>query len=320
MSTTELIRNFVLDRLGMDAVGIAPASALDDEPEGKRPCDILPGAKSIIVFIRRIPDGAFQAAFRAKEDGNADAFSSYAAYARELTPNMNLFFMQFKLGQYIERNFGFTAVPIPSGPMQNVTSSNIPLPAFVGAKRVAYVLHSERAAMAAGLGEVGWNNAFLTAEYGPRQAIGLVLTTMELEYDEPYSGPKLCDPETCGICARLCPVGAISEPGGESEDVGVCGRRCAVAKLNTNACAVASMAFRSEFSGKLKVPDQIMNNAPTDGELAEAYAEKPINNFSLGHYPSYFCDMCTLYCPVGGWKERFGDKGLSDFSGEVESR
>lgn len=316
MNASEKIKEYILGRCGLDAVGIAPASALDDEPEGKRPGDILPGAKSIIVFIRAIPDGAFQAAFRAKEDGNADAFSSYAAYARELTPNMNLFFMQHRVAQFIERNFGYTATAIPSGPMQNVTSTNKALPAFVGAKRVHYVLSSERAAMAAGLGEVGWNNAFLTKEYGPRQAIGLVLTTMELEYDKPYSGEKLCKGEECGICAKLCPVGAIPCLDGESEDMGVCGRECRVGKLNTNACAVASMAFRREFSGKVETPDLIMNDNPSDEELAEAFAKKPLNNHSLGHHPNYFCDLCTLYCPVGNWKERFGDKGLSKFNGE----
>ena len=79
MNATEKLKSYILDRCGLDAVGIAPASALADEPEGKRPEDILPGAKSIIVFLRAIPDGAVQAAFRAKEDGNADAFSSYAA-------------------------------------------------------------------------------------------------------------------------------------------------------------------------------------------------------------------------------------------------
>ena len=316
MNATEKLKSYILDRCGLDAVGIAPASALADEPEGKRPEDILPGAKSIIVFIRAIPDGAFQAAFRAKEDGNADAFSSYAAYARELTPNMNLFFMQHRVAQFIERSYGFTATAIPSGPMQNVTSTNKALPAFVGAKRVNYVLSSERAAMAAGLGEIGWNNAFLTKDFGPRQAIGIVLTTMELDYDKPYSGEKLCNPRECGICAKLCPIGAIADAEGESQEMGVCGRNCAVAKVNTNACAVASLAFRSEFSGKVKTPDLIMNINPGDEELAEAFAKKPLNNHSLGHHPNYFCDMCTLYCPVGYWKERFADKGLSKFNVE----
>lgn len=315
MTNTEKLKSFILERCGADAVGIAPASALADEPEGKRPGDILPGAKSIIVFLRRIPDGAFQAAFRAKEDGNGDAFAAYAAYARELTPNMNVFFMQFEISEFVENSFGFTATAIPSGPMQNVSSTNLELPAFVGAKQLYYVLNGPRAAMAAGLGEIGWNNAFLTEKFGPRQSIGLVLTTMELDYDEPYSG-RLCDPTACGICAKLCPVGAIPAPGGESEDVGVCGGNCVVAKLNGNACAVASLGFRKEFSGKLNVPDQIMHNEPTDEELAAAYKAKPMNHFSLGHYPNYFCDMCTLYCPVGGWKERFGDKGLSKFNGE----
>lgn len=316
MSPSEIIKNFILKDCRMDAVGIAPASALENEPEGKRPGDILPGAKSIIVFLRRIPDGAFQAAFRAHEDGNEDAFSAYAAYARELTPNMNLFFMQFHVSEFIERKFGYTATAIPSGPMQNVTSTNLPLPAFVGAKRVAYVLSSEKAAMAAGLGEVGWNNAFLTKDFGPRQAIGLVLTTMELQYDEPYSGEKLCDPAACGICHKLCPVGAIPPAEGESEDMGVCGRSCAVGKVNTNACAVASLALRREFSGKLDMPNLIMNDSPSDGELMEAFAKKPLNNYALGHHPNYYCDKCTLYCPVGKWQERFGDTGLSGFKRE----
>ena len=316
MTNTEKLKKFILDRCGADAVGIAPASALADEPEGKRPEDILPGAKSIVVFLRRIPDGAFQAAFRAKEDGVKDAFASYAAYARELTPNMNVFFMQFEISEFIENSFGFTATAIPSGPMQNVSSTNLPLPAFVGAKQLYYLLNGPRAAMAAGLGEIGWNNAFLTEKFGPRQTIGLVLTTMELDYDEPYRGPRLCNPASCGICSRLCPVGAIPAYDGEGEDNGVCGGSCKVAKLNGNACAVASLGFRSEFSGKLNVPDQIMNNDPSDEELIKAFAEKPINHFSLGHFPNYFCDMCTLYCPVGGWKERFGDRGLSKFNGE----
>ncbi len=314
MTKTETIKNYILTRCGADAVGIAPASVLSDEPEGKRPEDILPGAKSIIVFLRRIPDGAFQAAFRAKEDGMEDAFSAYAAYARELTPNMSVFFMQFDISEFIENTFGCTATAIPSGPMQNVSSTNLPLPAFVGAKQLYYLLNAPRAAMAAGLGEIAWNNAFVTEKFGPRQVIGLVITTMELDYDEPYSGEKLCRGESCGICSRLCPVGAIPAPGGEREEVGICGRECSVAKLNGNACAVASLAFRREFSGKLDVPDQIMNNEPGDEELMAAYAEKPINNYALGHYPNYFCDMCTLYCPLGNWKERFG--GLSKFNGE----
>ena len=316
MTLTEQIKQYVLSGCGMDAVGIARADALDDERAGHRPEDLLPGARSVIVFLKRIPDGIFQAAFRSGEDGNADARSIYAAFGRELTPNLNLFFMSFNLAQYIERSFGVPAVPVPAGEMQNVTPVNTPLPAFVGAKHLAWVIHPARAAVAAGLGEIAWNNAFVTAQFGPRQGIGLVVTTMELDCDAPYAGPRLCNPDSCGVCARVCPTKAIPAPGGAEERFEIAGKEYRTACINANACAVASMAFRREFSGKADVPDQILDNDPDDETLKRAFAEKPPAYWSLGHHPDYYCDLCRLYCPLGNWKERFGDKGLSRFDGK----
>ena len=317
MTLTDEIKRCVLEDCGMDAVGIASAQALDDERGGHRPEDLLPGAKSVIVFLKRIPDGIWQAAFRAKEDGNADAQSIYAAFGRELTPNLNLFFMSFNLAQYIERRYAFTAVPVPAGEMQNVTPTNTPLPAFVGAKHMQYVIHPAHAAVAAGLGEIAWTNSFVTAEYGPRQGIGLVVTTMELECDAPYAGPRLCDPEKCGICSRVCPTHAIPAPGGAAEAFEVGGAEHRIARVDTNACAVASMAFRKEFSGKADVPDQILCDSPDDETLKKAYKEKPPAYWSLGHHPDYYCDLCRLYCPLGNWEKRFGESGLSSFDGKA---
>ena len=45
-------------------------------------------------------------------------------------------------------------------------------------------------------------------------------------------------------------------------------------------------------------------------------AAKPANPTSLGHWPNYFCDKCTLYCPLGRWSERFAARGLSGFDGK----
>ncbi len=316
MSFTQKIKDYILGSCRMDAVGIAPASAFAAEDENHRPEIVLPGAKSVIVFLKRIPDGVVQAAFRAAEDKNYAAQSIYAAYGRELTPTMQLFFMQFNISEYIERNFGYTAVPVPSGPMHNVTPNNTALPAFVGSKRINYLIHSERAAYAAGLGEIGWNNMLLTPENGPRQGIGLVVTNMELDYDEPYSGPKLCDPEKCGVCAKCCPVGAIPAPGGASETHVVSGKEVTVANIKTNACAVASMGLRKEFARGLDVPDMVSSCDPTDAELEKAYHTKRVSDYGLDHYPKHFCNNCLIYCPVGGWDEKFGKTGLSKFKAE----
>ena len=46
MSLTDEIKRYVLETLGMDAVGIADPEAFDDERPGHRPEDILPGGKS----------------------------------------------------------------------------------------------------------------------------------------------------------------------------------------------------------------------------------------------------------------------------------
>ena len=109
MTPTEMIRRYVLEDLGMDAVGIASPEALDDERAGHRPEDILPGARSVIVFLKHIPDGILQAAFQAKEDGNADAFSIYAAFGRAFraTEHWKLFLLSSHTE--FERCFGRTA-------------------------------------------------------------------------------------------------------------------------------------------------------------------------------------------------------------------
>lgn len=316
MSITETIKNYILHDCKMDAVGIASVSALDEEDFLHSPERILPGAKSIIVFTKRISHGVIQAAFRRMEDGNRFAQSIYAAFGTDLTPNMELFFMQFNIAQFVERNFGYTAVPIPSGPSQNVTQTNVPMPAFIGPRRIKYLINSERAAVAAGLGEIGWNNLLLTPENGPRQGIGLVLTTMELEYDKPYSGPKLCDPHKCGICTNICPMHAIPGEDGMIDTYIVAGKECKTAHINNNACAVASMAFRKEFSVQGETEDLIMNNAPDDSELSEAYLKKKFSHTSLDHYPKHYCNRCVLYCPVGNWKENYADRGLTKFDGK----
>lgn len=315
---TEKIKEFVSIDMDMDLVGIASAEALSEEPDGHRPEQILPGAKSIVVFGRQIADGAVEADFRYIEDKNTPAQSAYAAFGSDIAPNFLIANESFNLCCLIEDAYDEVAAPIPFGPQQSAVWDVVPGPMFTDPYAQGMPINIYQAAVAAGVGEYGWSNRIVTEEYGPRVMLAAVITTLDLVPDGPRIGEPLCDPGKCGVCAAMCPTGAIPSPGsGCSKCKRVAGEDHEVADLKVNSCLIASMAFRKEFQGRIPVPDQIMGNDATDDELREAFAKKPLNGLSVDHYPRYFCDRCLLYCPLGRWKERFYETGLSEV--DVES-
>ncbi len=314
MTLTEKVKLHIKTAFDMDMVGIASAQSLAGEPEGHRPTDLLPGAKCVIVFGKRLADGAVAADFRALEEKNMPAQSSYAAYASDIGPNFLTANDTNDIAAYIEDNYHAVTMPLPFNVQQNMIWDVVPGPLFADPYGQGMPLDMFKAAMAAGLGELGWSNRFLTEENGPRQILSAVITTLDLDCDAPYNGPALCDPAKCGICAKVCPTCAISAT--EKKTVSVEGKSVDVSDLKVNSCIVASMAMRKQFGGRLPVPDLIMHDDPTDEELIEAFKKKPVNGLSVDHYPRYFCDRCLLYCPVGNWQKRFGDTHLSSFKSE----
>ena len=317
MTVTEEIKNRLLTKQDMDLVGVAAASALDGEAAGHRPADLLPGAKSVLVFGRAFADGAVQAQFRALEEGRRSDQSAYAAYCNDLAPNILLVNEGFELCCWLEERFGAKALLCPFNVTQSMIPDKYPGMFFADPYGQGMPLNIWKAAMAAGLGEFGWSNRFLTPSFGPRQMLCAVVTTLELVPDAPYSGEPLCRPLRCGVCAKVCPTKAIPAPeSGKRKTVAVEGKQQEVSDIHPGACAVASLGLRREFSGRVPCPDLVMDDAPTDEQLVEAFRKKPINGLSVEHYPRYFCERCLVYCPVGRWKERFADTGLTHFDPE----
>ena len=54
MLTTESLRKFAKEELGVDALGVANIERFANAPEYMHPAQIMPEVKSVIVFTRRI--------------------------------------------------------------------------------------------------------------------------------------------------------------------------------------------------------------------------------------------------------------------------
>ena len=290
MELKQLLKDYAVDTLDMSVVGVTGVDRLAGAPEGHRPTDILPGARSVIVMGVRLSWGALQAIYRAHEEGRRDLIGIYASHAYSVTPNYHLFFAAYKMANFVERH-GFVATPLPSGP---------------GGGGAPF--SHRHAAVAAGLAEFGWNNLAVTPDYGPRIRWVSVITRAELEPDPLYSGPQLCDRSQCRICVQACPMGAISATKANQMQIGE--RTYEYSRLDTVKCriSVEGLTTKSLGSKDLPLPE---NPTWTDvDEAREAYGWKPSLGqiFAIDHY---YCGRCLAYCPIGNEEERRLAQGLS---------
>ena len=46
---------------------------------------------------------------------------------------------------------------------------------------------------------------------------------------------------------------------------------------------------------------------PTAAEMEKAMDDKPLEETGLQVNPTWKCGLCLSYCPVGNWKDHFGD-------------
>jgi len=234
MSLTDEVKEFATEDLDMDYIGVASVDRLSGAPEGHRPTDLLPGAKSVIVMAVRLSQGAVQAIFRAYEDGLRHAQCIYGTHGYALTPNLHLKFAAYRMARFLEKK-GYITTPLPSGP---------------GAGGAPF--SHRHAAVAAGLGEFGWLSIVVTPDCGPRVRLVSVITRAELEPDPMYQGPKLCDPTRCDVCVKICPTNAISEK--ESKSVVMGGRTFEYGKVDFAKCRVGSEGLLKKTLGFKDLP------------------------------------------------------------------
>ena len=187
---TKQVKDFVLNRLGADLVGIASVNRFAGAPSGHRPEELLPGAKSVIAMGIRFLNSTFMST-------NPRAYVQRYGQLRLRFQDVGYEMCRFlEDKEYFAINFPSTA-PQDSGP--------------VGKMLFADFSH-RHAAELAGIGKIGRNQLLITSQFGPRVWLMSVITTAELVPD-PITTEKICRGEECNVCIEKCPENALSLEG-----------------------------------------------------------------------------------------------------------
>lgn len=182
---------------GLDVIGVANIERFKDAPVRAHPSSIFPEARSVIVVGKRILRGGW----RGIEEGTY--WPSYTTF--DYHGLLNAQFIQvalYNLAGFIE-DHGWEAVPCYSGASE--IQQDIP-PLRKGGVSPDVHLAIRIAAVAAGVGELGWSKVLLTKKFGPRIRVHAIITDMPLEPDPLIEPGTIC--KRCMKCVSGCP-GAI---------------------------------------------------------------------------------------------------------------
>ena len=236
-------------RLGADLVGIAPVERFENAPLRMSPKGLLPSVKSAVVMAIHHLDAAV-------ELGGEPSPQDVGPYATQYTMNSRLDDLSFGLARFIE-DAGFAALPI--------AASNIWR--YYGYKdlKVEFApdIAHRYAAVAAGLGEIGWSNLTLTPEFGPRARFVTVITDAVLAPTPMYAGSPLCD--RCMECVKHCPTDAYRKEVRGRATISIGGRAFTFPETNKWRC---SWGENFDLDLALPIPDRI------DESVALATLEK----------------------------------------------
>ncbi len=196
MASLEKILKSLAQKLGAELVGITTKEILSDGPPSSDPSYVLSSARSVISFAVSL------------DPHLAQDFISKKSWRPHCDNRKAIGQLLYTIGDGLVeklRSKGFEAV--------NVDLNNNYRPED-GAKDVTemtefYPEFSHRyAALASGVGRLGWSGNLVTQEYGALVELGSVITTADLMPDAPiHDDEHPCD--KCRMCSQVCPVQMI---------------------------------------------------------------------------------------------------------------
>ena len=190
--TSQQVKDFA-KAAGAELCGGANMERCEGAPAQMDPRNSFPGARSAIVLGRRIPRGVY----RGIEEGTH--WSNYTFYGYNRLNTLMLPKAQYATACFIE-DYGFEATPVYPGVAEAEPSRE---PLREGQPGPNVYPNIRIAAVAAGVGEMGWSKVFLSPEFGPRQRLCMILTDAELEPDPLVKPNSICN--LCMACVEDCP-------------------------------------------------------------------------------------------------------------------
>lgn len=260
-------------------LGVAPVDRFSNIPEGHRPNDLLPKARSVVVMGMVVPDAAIRGNLLAFE-GLRQGIFSYTHFGYNKI-NDQLDWAALQAIFHLEKQCGKKAYGIPAGRPRDEQL-------FMGA------MSNRHSAVCAGLGEFGWSGFVLTPEDGPRVRWVTVITDAEIEPDPLYNGPKLCDRSKCSVCVNMCPAGALSSEEGVQVLIGDYSASYSLRNKPLCRCATAGLVkgtpgrLQADVPGDIKTMDEWLTLSKKDSQWQRMEAAN-------GNY----CHRCMIMCPAG---------------------
>jgi len=276
---------------GADLCGIANIERFEGAPAQMDPRWIFPEARSAIIIGRRIPRGVY----RGIEEGTH--WSNYTFYGYN---RLNSLFMpraQYETACFVE-DHGFEAVPVYPG-MSEVQPHSPPV--REGQPGPDVYPQMRIAAMAAGLGEIGWSKVFLTREFGPRQRLCMILTDAELEPDPLVEPNSICN--LCMACVDECPGHCIPHiREGKVVEIQIEGVTYRWGDVHMGRCTLTHHGLNKEASPFLALDCPGLRMDVSEQECSEEEAYKlthsigradwrPTEEFPTGHVIDYAWTM-----------------------------
>ena len=259
--------------------GVAPASRLKNLPQGHRPTDLLPNAKSVIVLGMRISDAAIRANQKAYE-GLRHSIFSYIVFGHNLI-NDRLDWAAMQCIFHLENQTGGAAMGIPAGRPKNEETQ-------------MQLVSNRYAAVCAGLGEMGFSGFVLTPKDGARVRWVSIITDIELPPDALYTGEKLCSYPACTACVDACPANALHTD--RLIDVCIDDYKTQYAYRDKPRCHCAT-------EGLLKgTPGRLQAEMPETMETMDDFFRLSKKDGPWQRMESYhgnYCQRCMVVCPAG---------------------